>query len=87
MEPDSIELGFLSVFALITFFIFLIIEKNLKKINNVILLDEDFIKPQAFHVEPISRSGGIGCFATLMIFIEYIICFMIISYMNISLLV
>ena len=69
MEPDSIELGFLSVFALITFFIFLIIEKNLKKINNGILLDEDFIKPQAFHVEPISRSGGIGCFATLMIFI------------------
>ena len=69
MEPDSIELGFLSVFALITFFIFLILEKNSKKIKNGILLDHDFIKPQAFHEEPISRSGGIGCFITLIIFI------------------
>ncbi len=69
MEPDSIELGFLSVFALITFFIFLILERNSQKIKNGILLDQDFIKPQAFHEKPISRSGGIGCFITLIIFI------------------
>ena len=69
MEPESIELGFLSVFALITFFIFLILEIYSKKAKEGILIDEDFNKPQAFHEKPISRIGGIGCFVSLMIFI------------------
>ena len=33
MQTDSIELGFLSIFALITFFIFLIIEKFSYKLS------------------------------------------------------
>ena len=62
MQTDSIELGFLSVFSLITFFIFLLVSKFSYKIKNGILLDKEFTKPQAFHSEEITRSGGIGCF-------------------------
>ena len=71
MQTDSIELGFLSIFALITFFIFLIIEKYSKNIKDGILLDKDFIKPQAFHEEPISRSGGLGCIVSLIFIIVF----------------
>ncbi len=79
MEPDSIELGFLSIFALITFFIFLITEKYSKSINDGVLLDLDFNKPQAFHFEAISRSGGIACLVSLLIFIgiNYLLYFQI----------
>ena len=49
MENNQIELSFLSIFTLITFFIFLILSKYSYKIKNGILLDQDFIKPQAFH--------------------------------------
>ena len=68
MQPDSVELSFLSIFAFITFFIFLIISKYSYKINNGILLDKDFLKPQAFHNESISRSGGIASIISLLIF-------------------
>ena len=56
MQTDSIELGFLSVFSLITFFIFLLVSKFSYKIKNGILLDKEFTKPQAFHSEEITRS-------------------------------
>ncbi len=69
MQTDSIELGFLSLFALITFFIFLIIEKISNKNLDGILLDKDFSKPQSFHSRATSRSGGIGCFISLLIFL------------------
>ena len=59
MQTDSVELGFLSIFALITFFIFLITEKYSYKFNNGLLLDEDFNKPQAFHDEAVSRMEGL----------------------------
>ena len=68
MQTDSVELSFLSIFAFITFFIFLIISKYSYKINNGILLDEDFLKPQAFHNELISRSGGIASIISLFVF-------------------
>ena len=68
MEIESIELGFLSVFALLTFFIFLIINKYSQSFKNGILLDEDFVKPQSFHTEPISRSGGIASLVSLFVF-------------------
>ena len=68
MQTDSVELGFLSIFAFITFFIFLIISKYSYKLNNGILLDEDFVKPQAFHNEAISRSGGIASVISLFTF-------------------
>ena len=53
MGSESIEASFLSIFALISFFIFLIISKYSFKINKGALLDNDFIKPQAFHKYPV----------------------------------
>jgi len=68
MQPNSVELSFLSIFAFITFFIFLIVSKYSYKLNNGILMDEDFLKPQAFHNEAISRSGGIASIISLFVF-------------------
>ena len=70
MQTESIELGFLSLFALITFFTFLTIEKVSNKSINGSLLDNDFSKPQSFHDQAISRSGGIGCFFSLVVFLS-----------------
>ena len=69
MQTDSIELGFLSIFSLLTFFIFLLISKFSYKLNNGVLLDKDFSKPQAFHNEEITRSGGIAVLISLSVFI------------------
>ena len=68
MGTESIEASFLSIFALITFFIFLIISKYSFKIKSGVLLDTDFSKPQAFHETPISRSGGVGAILSLCLF-------------------
>ena len=69
MQTDSIELGFLSIFALITFFIFLNVSKYSHKIGSGVLLDNDFTKPQAFHNKAISRSGGIASIISLFLFL------------------
>ncbi|MDC3127801.1 glycosyltransferase [Candidatus Pelagibacter bacterium] len=69
MQTESIELGFLSLLALITFFIFLIIEKISNKNTDGALMDKDFSKPQSFHDQAISRSGGIGCFLSFLLFL------------------
>ena len=68
MGTESIEASFLSIFALITFFIFLIISKYSFKIKNGVLLDTNFSKPQAFHETPVSRSGGIAAILSLCVF-------------------
>jgi len=68
MQIDTIESGFLSIFLLITFFVFLIISKYSHKLINGILLDKDFSKPQAFHNEAVSRSGGLASLISLFIF-------------------
>ena len=77
MESNQIELSFLSIFTLITFFIFLIISKNSHKIKKGILLDQDFIKPQAFHKSAIGRTGGLAGVISLNIF--FIIYYLIFS--------
>jgi len=77
MSNESIELSFLSIFTLITFFIFLIVSKNSYKFKRGILLDKDFSKPQAFHQSVISRSGGIAGVISLNIF--FIIYYLIYS--------
>ena len=69
MQNESLESSFLSVFALITFFIFLIISKYSHKIKNGVLFDQDFLKPQAFHQSPISRSGGIAGVISFNVFL------------------
>ena len=68
MNMDSIELSFLSIFALITFFIFLAVSKYFNKFKKGILLDKDFTKPQAFHSHAVPRSGGIAAIISLSIF-------------------
>ena len=75
MESESLELSFLSIFTLITFFIFLTVSKYSYKIKNGILLDKDFLKPQAFHLSAISRSGGVAGIISLNVFfiIHYLI--------------
>ena len=77
MGNESIELSFLSIFSLITFFIFLIVSKYSYKFNNGILLDKDFSKPQAFHQSATSRCGGIAGLISLNIF--FIIYYLIYS--------
>ena len=77
MQLESIEFSFLSIFTLLTFFIFLIISKYSYKIKNGALLDKDFSKPQAFHRNAISRSGGVGGIISLNIF--FLIYFLLYS--------
>tara|TARA_B100001057_G_scaffold278805_1_gene279052 strand:- start:9 stop:1070 length:1062 start_codon:yes stop_codon:yes gene_type:complete len=68
MGTESIEASFLSIFALMSFFIFLLVSKYSHKIKGGALLDKDFLKPQAFHDIPVTRSGGIGVIISLSIF-------------------
>ena len=68
MGTESIEASFLSIFALISFFIFLLVSKYSHKIRGGVLLDKDFLKPQAFHESPVTRSGGIAIIISLSIF-------------------
>ena len=68
MGTESIEASFLSIFALITFFIFLITYKHSDKIRGGSLLDSDFGKPQSFHDLPVTRSGGIAAIISLSVF-------------------
>jgi len=67
MINSSINLSFLSIFSMLSFFIFLIVQKNLNKKNNI-LLDRDFNKPQAFHSSATSRSGGLAALISLVLF-------------------
>ena len=68
MGTESIEASFLSIFALISFFVFLLVSKYSHKIKSGALLDKDFSKPQAFHDTPVTRSGGIAAIISLSIF-------------------
>ena len=77
MESNQIELSFLSIFTLVTFFIFLIISKYSYKIKKGILLDQDFLKPQAFHKAATGRAGGLAGAISLNIF--FIIYYLIYS--------
>ena len=72
MGTESIESSFLSIFALISFFIFLIVSKYSHKIKEGVLLDKDFLKPQAFHDLPVTRSGGIAVILSLSFFLLFI---------------
>ena len=45
-----------------------IINKYSLRINKGVLLDNNFVKPQAFHKYPVTRSGGMGSIICLIIF-------------------
>lgn len=68
MQTESPETSLLSIIALISFFIFLIIQKFSDKILDGVLLDDDFNKPQAFHSQLISRSGGLASIISFTFF-------------------
>ncbi len=68
MGTETIEASFLSIFALISFFIFLLTSKFSHKFRNGVLFDQNFEKPQAFHEIPITRSGGVGSIIALFVF-------------------
>ena len=87
MQTVTPELSFLSFFALITFFIFLVIQKISTNLFKSKLLDIDFGKPQSFHNESIPRSGGLAgiiclIFAIIIykiLFFEFLFDYLIIS--------
>ena len=68
MGTESIEASFLSIFALISFFIFLLVSKFSHRLKGGALLDKDFSKPQAFHDMSVSRGGGLAAIISLNIF-------------------
>ena len=68
MPTESVSLGLLSIFSLISFFVVLITKKFSSKIGNGVLLDQDFDKPQAFHKEAVARIGGLASIISLIIF-------------------
>jgi len=83
------NLIFFITFSLISFFSIFLITKYSKLFFSGFLLDKDFLKPQAFHKEPIARIGG---FAILLLFILFILFYFFIfdiflkDYFTISLL-
>ena len=68
MQEEQTIQSFLTLFSILSFFVTLFIYKISDKIGNGILLDQDFIKPQAFHKNPIARSGGLVAIILLSIF-------------------
>ncbi len=68
MPTETVSLGLLSIFSLISFFVVLITKKFSTKIGNGVLLDQDFDKPQAFHKEAVARIGGLASAISLIIF-------------------
>ena len=63
MQSESIELGFLSIFSLLTFFIFLIVSKFSNKIFSGVLIDNDFEKPGILvlsHMDTVHPHGSFG---------------------------
>ena len=83
------SLNFFFIFFLISFFSIFLITKYSKHFFFNSLLDKDFLKPQAFHKEPIARIGG---FSILLLFGLFILSYLFIfdiflkDYFTISLL-
>ena len=59
------------IFTLISFFTIFLITKHAKTFFGGSLLDKDFMKPQAFHEEPIARIGGFAIFLLFILFIAF----------------
>jgi len=80
---------FFIIFSLISFFSIFLIAKYAKFFFSGSLLDKDFLKPQAFHKEPIARIGGFAIISLLTsFFLFYLFVFDIYlkDYFTISLL-
>jgi len=65
------NLSFFIIFSLVSFFSTFLIAKYSRKFFSGSLLDKDFLKPQAFHKEPIGRIGGIAIISLFSLFILF----------------
>ena len=70
------NLTYFTIFSLTSFFSTFLIAKYAKFFFSGILLDKDFLKPQAFHKKPTARIGGL---VILFLFILFVISFFFIS--------
>ena len=68
MINEPIMLSLMSLFTMLSFFTIFLTHKIFSK-HSKILIDKDFKKPQAFHTEPIARSGGLASFVSFITFI------------------
>ncbi len=69
MQSESPELSVLSLFAIVSFFIALVVQKIFSKKTNYLLIDQDYDKPQAFHNEAIPRCGGLAAIISFTFFL------------------
>ena len=69
MQGESLEISLLSIFSMISFFIFFLIQKFSQKIFGNLIVDDDFSKPQSFHFANIPRSGGLAAMISFSIFV------------------
>ncbi len=65
------NLHFFIIFSSISILFVFLITNYSKLIFSGSLLDKDFLKPQAFHTEPIARIGGIAILFLLSLFILF----------------
>ena len=70
------NLNYFIIFSLISFSTTFLVTKYAKSFFRGSLLDEDFLKPQAFHEEPTARIGGL---VVLFLFILFVISYFFIS--------
>tara|TARA_B110000967_G_C18776550_1_gene505847 strand:+ start:34 stop:1104 length:1071 start_codon:yes stop_codon:yes gene_type:complete len=70
------NITFFIIFSLISFIATFLIAKYSKLFFSGSLLDEDFLKPQAFHEEPIARIGG---FIIILLFIIFLAFYFFVS--------
>jgi UDP-GlcNAc:undecaprenyl-phosphate GlcNAc-1-phosphate transferase len=71
MMLSEFNLSFFIIFSLVSFFLTFLIVKYSKHFFFGILLDEDFLKPQAFHKKPVARSGGLAILLLFFLFIVF----------------
>ncbi len=69
MQNESLELSFLSIFSVLSFFTFFVVQKISHILFKDKLMDDDFVKPQAFHDNFTPRSGGLASLISFYIFL------------------
>ena len=74
MGTESIEASFLSIFALISFFIFLLVSKYSHRFKGGALLDKDFSNPKLFMTYLFPEAG-----ASFNYFIKYFFLYLLLT--------
>ena len=68
---SEFSLNFYIIFSLISFFTIFFISKYSKNLFGGVLLDKDFIKPEAFHHEATARIGGLAILSLFFLFTTF----------------